>query len=106
MHVEYEQCKVIDLSEFQTSNFEDSCMLWDFLVDKHSHRLRVTLMEVVEATMASQAKGPDHVPSSLVDCISSASSQNADVLYGISRMALCLWSREDISDVERGVTLD
>ena len=36
MHVEYEQCKVIELPEFQTSIFGDSCMLWVFLFDKHS----------------------------------------------------------------------
>lgn len=36
MRVEYEQCKVIDLPEFQASVFEDSCMLWVFLLGKHS----------------------------------------------------------------------
>lgn len=35
MRVEYEQCKVIELPEFQTSVFGDSCMLW-VLSDKHS----------------------------------------------------------------------
>jgi hypothetical protein len=36
VRVEYEQCKVIEFSEFQTSVFGDSCMLWDYLFGKHS----------------------------------------------------------------------
>ena len=36
MRVEYEQCKVIELPEFQTSVFGDSCMLWALLSGKHS----------------------------------------------------------------------
>lgn len=36
MRVDYEQCKVIELPEFQTSIFGDSCKLWVLLSDKHS----------------------------------------------------------------------
>jgi hypothetical protein len=36
VRVEYEQCKVIEFPEFQTSVFGDSCMLWDYLFGKHS----------------------------------------------------------------------
>jgi hypothetical protein len=36
VHIEYEQSKVIELPEFQTGIFGDSCTRWVLLLHKHS----------------------------------------------------------------------
>ena len=99
MHVEYEQCKAIGLPEFQISVFGDTCMLWVFLLDKHSTSSTCNI--------DGGRRGNDGQPSEgtviffLVALpIGYHQTPLSELTYWITSDIQCLRRREDISDVE------